>query len=80
MWQGTTGTSVPETIIPSPALKGPTSPVRLRVPSGKVLAIGDHRGNSQDGRFFGFIDERELYGRAVAVYYRSEDGFVWKKL
>ena len=53
---------------------------RLRVPSGKVLAIGDHRGNSQDGRFFGFIDERELYGRAVAVYYRSEDGFVWKKL
>jgi signal peptidase I len=40
------------------------------VPPGMVLAMGDHRGNSNDGRKFGFIDERELFGRAVAVYYR----------
>lgn len=53
---------------------------RVRVPDGKVLAIGDHRGNSLDGRYFGFVDETELYGRAVAVYYRSGEGFVWKTL
>ena len=47
---------------------------------GKLLAIGDHRGNSLDGRIFGVIDERSVYGRAVAVYFRSGDGFVWKKL
>ena len=52
----------------------------LVIPPGKLLAIGDHRGNSLDARYWGLIDERELYGRAVAVYYRSEDGFVWKKL
>jgi signal peptidase I len=53
---------------------------RLVIPEGKLLAIGDHRGNSLDGRYWGLIDERELYGRAVAVYYRKGEGFVWKKL
>ena len=52
----------------------------MQVPPGKVLAIGDHRGNSLDGRFWGLIDERELFGRAIAIYYRSSDGFVWKRL
>jgi signal peptidase I len=52
----------------------------LVIPPGKLLAIGDHRGNSLDARYWGLIDERELYGRAVAVYYRRGDGFVWKKL
>jgi signal peptidase I len=53
---------------------------RVVIPPGKLLAIGDHRGNSLDARYWGLIDERELYGRAVAVYFRSGDGFVWKKL
>jgi signal peptidase I len=50
------------------------------VPRGQVLAMGDHRGNSNDGRVFGFIDERELVGRAVAIYYRRGDGFTWQPL
>jgi signal peptidase I len=53
---------------------------RVRVPAGKVLAIGDHRGNSLDGRYFGFVNETELYGRAVAIYYRTGEGFMWKTL
>ena len=52
----------------------------LVIPSGKLLAIGDHRGSSFDARYFGLVDERELYGRAVAIYFRKGDGFVWKKL
>jgi signal peptidase I len=50
------------------------------IPAGMVLAIGDHRGNSLDGRFFGPIPETELFGRAVAIYYRRGEGFVWKGL
>jgi signal peptidase I len=50
------------------------------IPEGMVLAIGDHRGNSLDGRFFGPISETELFGRAVAIYYRKGDGFTWKRL
>jgi signal peptidase I len=52
----------------------------MHVPPGMVLAMGDHRGNSNDGRFFGLISERELFGRAIAIYYRSADGFVWRPL
>ena len=52
----------------------------ITVPTGQVLMLGDARGNSLDGRFFGFVPASELYGRAVAVYYRRAEGFGWKKL
>lgn len=47
---------------------------------GTVLAIGDHRGDSVDGRFFGPVSEAKIYGRAVAVYYRRGSGFEWLRL
>ena len=50
----------------------------LRVPPGQVLMLGDHRGDSADGRYFGLIPARELYARAVRVYYRRGEGLVWK--
>lgn len=52
----------------------------LLIPEGRVLVLGDHRGNSRDGRYFGLIPERDLYGRAVAVYYSREAGFRWQSL
>jgi signal peptidase I len=58
---------------------GPDIPAS-RVPAGKVLVLGDNRGNSADGRFFGWVSADEVYGKAVAVYYRRDQGFVWKKL
>jgi signal peptidase I len=58
---------------------GPDIPARV-IPEGMVLAVGDHRGSSLDGRFFGLVAESEIYGRAVAVYFRRGDGFVWKGL
>lgn len=50
------------------------------IPEGMVLAVGDHRGRSLDGRFFGLVAESDVYGKAVAVYYRRGDGLVWKGL
>ncbi|MGI9257998.1 MAG: signal peptidase I [Gammaproteobacteria bacterium] len=52
----------------------------LMVPEGMVLALGDHRGNSLDGRFFGLISEEHLIGRATRVYYRRGEGLVWRRL
>ena len=52
----------------------------IDVPPGMVLAMGDHRGDSNDGRVFGLIDERELFGRAVAVYYRSNHCARWSQI
>jgi len=43
----------------------------LRVPAGKVLLLGDNRGNSRDGRTFGFVDREQVLGRAFAVVARD---------
>ena len=50
------------------------------VPEGQLLVVGDSRGNSRDGRFFGFVREDEVYARALGVYYRSSRGLVWLPL
>ncbi len=53
---------------------------RGRIRPGHLLAVGDHRGNSADGRRFGLIKENDVYGRAVAVYYRRGSGLSWLAL
>lgn len=58
---------------------GPDLPP-ARVPEGHVLVLGDHRGNSHDGRFFGTVPMHELYGRATAVFLRQSDGLLWQSL
>jgi signal peptidase I len=50
------------------------------IPAGMALVLGDHRGNSADGRFFGLVPMASLYGKATAVYYRSGEGFGWTRL
>lgn len=52
----------------------------LTVPAGQVLMLGDHRGNSADGRYFGLVDAKALYGKAARVYYRRGEGFTWQAL
>jgi signal peptidase I len=52
----------------------------VQVPAGQVFAMGDSRGNSRDSRFFGFVREDEIYGKASRVYFRSGEGFTWKPL
>lgn len=52
----------------------------LVVPPGQVLVVGDHRGNSVDGRHFGLVPASTLYARAVGVVWRRGEGPVWKPL
>jgi signal peptidase I len=64
------GREVPEARISLEAGGGPDlAPVR--VPAGKVLLLGDNRGNSRDGRTFGFVDRAHVLGRAVSVIARD---------
>ena len=54
--------------------------VEAVIPDGKLLAVGDHRGSSLDGRFFGLVEESDVYGRAVGIYRRKGEGIVWRPL
>ena len=51
-----------------------------RIPDGQVLVLGDHRGSSADGRYFGLVPAEALYAKAVGVYWRRGEGPVWKTL
>lgn len=53
---------------------------RATIPEGQLLVLGDHRGNSADGRVFGLVDAGAVYARALGVYWRTGEGPVWKRL
>lgn len=38
-----------------------------RVPAGRVFVMGDNRGNSQDSRFLGPIEEDKIIGRGFVI-------------
>ncbi|MQP76556.1 signal peptidase I [Stenotrophomonas sp. MYb238] len=52
----------------------------ITVPEGKLLVLGDHRGDSFDGRFFGLVDADTVYGKARAVFWRRGEGMAWRAL
>ena len=41
----------------------------IYVPSGYVLPLGDNRDNSQDGRYFGPVNESRINGRVISRFW-----------
>jgi signal peptidase I len=41
----------------------------VRVGAGTLFGLGDNSPNSGDGREWGFVPQKEVLGRAIAVYY-----------
>jgi signal peptidase I len=56
---------------------GPTKQNEITgvVPPGKIIAMGDNRENSQDSRFFGYLDIDRIKGRAFILYWNTEQVF-----
>lgn len=42
------------------------------VPEGKYFTLGDNRDNSEDSRYWGFVEGESIKGRPILVYYSFE--------
>jgi signal peptidase I len=56
----------------------------IEVPPGQYLMIGDNRDNSYDGRYWGFVPEDHLVGKATRIWFnwdlQRSGGPVWSRI
>ena len=68
-WQRGHLVASPGRYIPSRDTWGP-----IVVPEGRYFMLGDNRDNSEDSRYWGFVDREEIRGRPWRVYYSALPG------
>jgi signal peptidase I len=68
-------------VAPVDASEAPPPPFGpVTVPAGKLFLIGDARQNSNDSRYFGFVDLKEIRGKALYIYWSRNSSRVWQRV
>ncbi|HWF06851.1 MAG TPA: signal peptidase I [Bryobacteraceae bacterium] len=62
------GTKLDEPYVPA-EYRDRVSKKKEVVPADDYFVLGDHRSSSNDSRVWGFVDRKEIYGKAVFVYW-----------